>query len=305
MATTSSNARNVPSLVGWLDEISDADSRPYSEALFTTFGVDLGYFEGAILGRVRRLGAAVTILTDAAVYDPDPIAVSNAGSAYLLGPVSCSGSFHPKVNIFVGPERAMVSIGSGNLTVGGWQRNQETLVIAEGTKQSVPRLIPEVAIWLEKLQMLRLGDPARDALNRIVMALSRLIEHADTIEDGQHLVTSADGPLLDQLPSTKVTELRICAPFHDPTGQTFTALMQRYEPEIVSIAVQPGRTVIEPSVIIDSAAKHNARLIWNDVPGAYVHGKLIEAVDSTGSWMLTGSANLTKPALLLSSEEGG
>src|SRR4051794_28817789 len=97
------------------------------EGLFLSFNVDLGFFEARLLGPVKVTGAAVTVIGDARVFSPDPRSVRGAGHAYALGMAATAGAFHPKLTVLAGPERALVGIGSGNLTMGGWFSNEEVL----------------------------------------------------------------------------------------------------------------------------------------------------------------------------------
>ena len=280
--------------------------RPYTEALFTTFNVDLGFFETRVLGLVRTTGAAVTVLADAGIYAPDPRSVKGAGAAYLVGLADMPGAFHPKVTVLVGPDQVLVAIGSGNLTTGGWVGNDETLIVATGSLQTgVPALVGQVAEWLRTLDRVRMGRLARDAITRTAGAIERLTASADVTDTGHTLVTTSTRPILDQLPNEHVADLWLYAPFHDPQGAALEALIDRYRPQRIHIAVQSGRTIIQPSVLTDVATRGGITLDWQDAGETYRHGKVLEAITGTHHWTLTGSPNLTAAALLRPLGAGG
>ncbi|WP_421735715.1 hypothetical protein [Cellulomonas sp.] len=285
----------------------DTRARPFTEALFTTFNVDLGFFENRVLGMVRSSGAAVTVLADAAMFHPDPRAVKGAGTSYLVGLVSMPTAFHPKVSVLVGPQQAMVAIGSGNLTSGGLVRNDETLTVAHGTLEGgSPALIGQVANWLHSLNDVRMGALARSSVQRVAVDLDRFVASTARVPTPHSLVSTANRAILDQLPDGHLDELRLYAPFHDPRGAALRALIDRYRPGRVRIAVQPDRTILDPQVLATVAAAADVELTWQDAGADYRHGKLLEAIQGDGiQWSLTGSANLTGAALLRSVADGG
>lgn len=297
------------------------------EAVFMTFNADLGFFERTVLGIVQATGARVTVLADARINDHDPRAVRNAGVRYLAGvAATASGAaFHPKVNVVVGDDRALLVIGSGNLTGAGWHYNAETWTVVTADRTRCPAIVPEVARWMRSLM-----DPgvsavtvSEDAVVRILAAAERLdalAEHAQRTsgaleQTGHRMVHTLDTPILGQLPQpgpAGVRELRMYAPFHDPHCAAVRALIRRYTPARVQLAVQDGgRTILDSqalrTLVEDLRASGGPDIqLFEDRESRYRHGKLIEVEHSDGSgWSLTGSPNLSTVALLRTSSQGG
>jgi len=296
----------VSSLQAHLAALPDLRDRPYSEALFTTFNVDLGYFEGHVLGPVRGAGAAVTVIADASQYKPDPLAVRSAGISYIVGVVDLSTAFHPKVAVLVGEDRLLIAVGSGNLTTGGWLGNDETLFVASGTRATgIPSIAASVADWLDSLKSLHISTAGLAGISRTRGGIEHVVSTSDVVDTGHRLVTTSVGPILDQLPPDPVDELLLHAPFHDHSGDALGALLSRYRPRRVSIAVQSGRTIIDPAALEAAAETRGVSITWHDAGDAYRHGKLVEAVTGEDRWVLTGSANLTGAALLRPLGAGG
>jgi hypothetical protein len=286
--------------------------RQAREGLFLTFNADLGYFERTVLGVTQSAGARITVIGDGRVSAPDPRAARNAGTRYLHGlAVSPTGAaFHPKVVVLAGPERAVVAIGSGNLSSGGWHLNQEIWTVILADRDGCPAIVGQVADWLRTLPRLWAITPhAASAAERAANCLQQLAQaSSNIIETGHQLADSSERPIIDQLPRGPLTELLLYAPFHDERAEALEQLIVQLSPEAVRLAVQSGaRTVIQPSAVAQVVRKLGVALyVTEDAGTAYRHGKLIVGVRPDGSrWALTGSPNLSARALLRAANGGG
>lgn len=285
--------------------------RQAQEALFLTFGCDLGFFESQVLGTARGTGAAVTLIADAHVYDPDPRAVRAAGISYCVGLASMPAVFHPKLTVLAGPKRAVVAIGSGNLSVGGWHLNCEVLTVASGDRDSgCPPILRQVAQWLQDLsdsKTVVLGSTARRGLTRTVAQLFSLCDNAPALHHQASLLGNLNESIIDQLPVGETDGLRVFAPFHDLDGHALDRLLSRFLPTWVEIAIQERFTVVDPLALMAVGEKHGVDIRFRqDKATSYRHGKIIEA-HRGGSllWSLAGSPNLSRQALTRSVLDGG
>lgn len=301
----------IASPLPYLFEEDKCGERQAREALFCTFNADLGYFERSVLGVTQSTGARVTVIGDARVSDPDPRAARNAGTRYVHGLAApYSGSaFHPKVTVIAGPERAVVAIGSGNLSPGGWHLNWETWTVATADRERCPAIVVQAAEWLRTLaDVCAITPQAEQGLSRTVTLLESLRAAAAMVETGRRLVHTNTMRLLDQLPDGDVERLLLYAPFVDERAAAIQELIKHLRPTRVTLAVQSGmRTVIQPDSVQRVVNDLDVPLdVAEDTDERYRHGKLIEAVGPGGSrWTLTGSPNLTARALLLSAPGGG
>jgi len=301
----------IASPLPYLFEEYSYGDRQAREALFCTFNADLGYLERTVLGVTQATGARVTVVGDGRISDPDPRAARNAGTRYIHGlAIASSGAaFHPKVSVIAGPERAMVAVGSGNLSSGGWHLNKEIWTIAVADRERCPAIVAEVAAWLRTLdQVCAITPYAVQGIGRTAALLEEFTVTATVVDTGHRLVHTSSMSLIDQLPAGHVDRLVLYAPFHDEKAAAMRRLIECLRPGRVTLAVQSGRrTVIQPDAIRRIIADLYVRLdVVEDEEEKYRHGKLIEATCVDGSrWTLTGSPNLSARALLLSAASGG
>ena len=216
------------------------------EALFLTFNVDLGYFESRLLGLLRATGAKVTVVADAGVWAPDTRAVKFAGRSYQLGLVDGRTAFHPKLMVLVGPKRAIAAVGSGNLTMGGWQYNHELLTVFTGDLSGMPTAFGDIRNAVSELAASGLLDVVTQrGLADTSRHLDTLLAAAPPVDTGHRVHASWVSPLITHLPAGPVAELNLFAAFHDPGANAVKNLMTRLQPSRVQVAVQPGWTHVD------------------------------------------------------------
>ena len=281
------------------------------EALFCSTDVDLRYFEQTVLGAAEATGARVTVVEDARASDPGRRAARGAGTRYVHGLAAPSqgGAFHAQVMIVAGRERALVAIGSGSLSPGGWGLNKESWTVATADRASCPELVADIADWLRSLDGLcALAPLAASGVSRTAALLEELAVEADIVDTGHRLVHTSAASIADQLPRGEVEHLLLYAPFHDERTAAVQELIARLRPARVTLAVQSGgRTVIQPGALrrVIAAAGIPVEIV-EDTGERYRHATLIEAVRPDGSrWALTGSPDLSGRALLTPAGKGG
>lgn len=281
------------------------------DILFLTYNADLGFLEARLLGLCQAAGARVTVVADGHVWAPDLRAVRHAGRSYHVGLVDTSAAFHPKLMVLVGPKRALATVGSGNLTLGGWQYNSELVTAFTGDTETMPKAFGDIRDLLRTLtQTAKLDSLTTEAIERITGRLEALLAGADVIDTGHQVASSWDGPIISLLPTGPVAELLLYAPFHDPGSAALKQVLARTQPSTVRLAVQSGWTHLDSTalsrVINDYVTESNATVeVVEDLAGKdgkkprYRHGKLIEWVTQSGQRSaLTGSPNLSVVALL-------
>lgn len=290
-----------------LHEVSRDPTWDVREALFLTFNADLGFFERAILGSCRALGARVTVLADAHVWDADPVTMARAGVEYNVGLASMPGAFHPKLMLLVGSDRVLAAVGSGNLTLGGWQYNSEVFTVLRAAEGRAPDALRVLGHWLRALpEVVFMPDLMQDSLARVAAELEQTLASVELTAGGCQVLHTLDVPLLAQLPQGSVSDLVITAPFLDTRAEALEQVIDRLSPQTTTLVVQSGRTSASSSSLasLQQRLGHSFRIV-DDQSGRYRHAKLIEARSAAETWSLTGSANISAAALLRTARQGG
>lgn len=251
-------------LLDLLDALAKERSQVWTDALLLTFNFEAPFFEGRVLGRLRALGARVAVLADAGVWDPDPMALSNAGHSYLLSPVVMTGAFHPKLTLLLGDDRALALIGSGNLSRGGWAFNAELWNAYEAISGEAPLVLFELAQWLQKLGLTSIGmsASARQRLHDVAAALRRVLDGCHPTEDGSKLVTNLDRAIAEGLPHASSGELLVGSPFVD--GRALRAVVDRIQPASVTWMVQERLTNADLAAVRSELASGPPLLCWQN-----------------------------------------
>jgi hypothetical protein len=286
-----------------LDEVTDA-----REVLVLTYTSTLEYFERFALADARALGALVTVISDATMVHADPVVVRRAGTQYLDARALCpQGAFHPKLFVIVGDGQARVAIGSGNLTIAGWNANAEIWTVLRADQDGGPQTLRPVAGFLRDLaaSAVLLGPGAAPALVRVADRLDELPADAP----GPELLHSLHRPIADQLPEGPVEDLVLYSPFHDTALAGARAILDRLRPDSWTAFVRPDTEVDGPA-LDELASARGGRVAWIArqavVDGKavaderYWHGKLIQWRQGDAIWTLSGSPNISAPALLQS-----
>lgn len=279
------------------------DTWPMRELLILCFNANLGFFERAGLGKARSRGARVTLVADADMVHADHLSTRFAGRAYLDARALChgGGAFHPKLIVALGDERVEVLVGSGNTSPGGWITNAELWTKVTATAEGTPSTVHQVADFLDALPpLVRFTIGVPEILSEIAASLRGF----SVTENGPTLVSSAFGPIIDQLPdTTQTTELVVSSPFFDREARALGALVERFGPESLKVVLDKHANY-DGAKVAALSSRHRGSVAT--IAGSrYHHAKLVEwEVNGTRS-ALTGSANISRSALLESMAHGG
>ncbi|WP_203808704.1 hypothetical protein [Actinoplanes couchii] len=223
--------------------------------------------------------------------------VHHAGVHYTDVPVRCrgNGEFHPKLVVIAGPERAIVSIGSGNVTASGWHHNGELWTTLAADSGEWPDTFHELADWLLELPRFLYID--RFGAGRIAAAAATLTRHPAR-STGPRLVHNLHTPITEQLPAPtgQVTDLLFASPFVDRQAAALRRLSTHFAAEQITFAVTANATA-DPDVMVTWADEGGADL-YAIADTRYYHGKLVQWSDGDGTHALVGSANTTAAAML-------
>jgi hypothetical protein len=288
----------------------------WTSAVILTFGANLSFFEGSIL---RQLGQVPlrAVLSDGRRLDSTMREAASVGAplrmvnrTYLAAPIRHSRAAHAKAILLLGPKSGQLIVGSGNLRLEGYASPGELWHVF-GYQDEDARHLPEFVAVRGLIDLMA----ARELLNPPTIDLLQTIwgqaAWLPTTHAGPASVThNLEVPLLSQLTDAvtwPVDELTVHAPFHDQDCAALSSLIQRFQPSSVRVLLTRS-TSVDPAklaALIEStprASCHLAEVVTD--PTTYIHAKWIHIVGARQEVLLTGSANLSRAALLRSSDSG-
>lgn len=280
----------------------------WSSLLFTTYSLSLSFLESVPLAAVNRSYKNFSIITDLDGYlsSLSDVGAIGVGREYDLVPVRVRGGvFHPKIALLADDDgNVRATVGSGNLSFGGWGYNQEVLELLRPGRDS--RCFSDLADMLENLS--NNSSPGGKFEFLRSPGLSRFVDMArragSTPGDGRsRLLHTIDGPLVPQIAEMAeelggARSLVTVSPFFS-TFNGVKALAEGLGCDDVSVAV----ALIAPS-IFDFQLAADAGFSVKAVSSEYfdygrpLHSKLFDIACARGRLVVTGSANATTAALL-------
>jgi hypothetical protein len=117
-------------------------SERWAFGLFTSFTLNLGFFETIVYDAWRARGSRELVLVVDRVGYAQSLSdhrAAGAGQRYRIVPVAMDdGVFHPKLGFLANEKHAILIVGSGNLTFGGWGKNLELVDVIDSLRASKP-----------------------------------------------------------------------------------------------------------------------------------------------------------------------
>lgn len=288
---------------------------PWTTAIISTYGADLTFFETRLLGQLSQVPLRI-ILADRAQLEEKLSESARTGQrhrlanrAYITAPIRHPRAAHAKVILLLSPNSGLLVVGSGNLGYDGYA--------APGELWHVYRYDDTRRVHLDEFAAARgYFDmlAARDLIDPpVAELLNTAWSHATwlpaTARPGA-LNTNLDRSILAQLREQAidpVDELIVHAPFHDADCAALDGLIGAFSPSKVRLLVSKS-TSADPDSIARVLASHPDALIEEihvaRERAAFIHAKWVHLLHPTRETLLTGSANLSRSALLNDSASG-
>jgi len=280
---------------------------PWSSILITTYSLSLSFLEAIPLSSVYRTYRNFTVISDIEGYRASlaDVGAVGVGRDYDLVPVRCrNGVFHPKIALMAdeaGEIRA--TVGSGNLTFGGWGYNNEILEYLRPGRDSA--CFADLAFMLEAMIRETAPQGRLDCVTPPDLTLFvELARKAAAVagDGGSRLLHTMDRPLDEQIGEMAddlggAVHVSVVSPFF--SGYYGVRLLcESLGCERVSVAVPS----IAPSVFDFDAAAANGMKVSPVACDTFsdnrsLHSKLFDIECANGRLIVGGSANATLPAL--------
>ena len=310
------------------------DDRAVKEAgfagvVFLTYTLNLRFYEQIIAPALDRAACANALI----IADPDGYAdalqlgamsITGAGRRYVCVPLSCEGRGiqHVKLVLMAGAKYGRMLIGSGNLTLHGYGRNLELFsrfdLDVRDPDPEVYYAFAEVWGLLEKLDKNeRLSGTACSQL-AVMREKARWLTSSPPVPADFRVWHNYTEPIWKQLSRWRadrgwderpLRSLRLISPYYDRDLGTLLQVTDDLQPSTVGLYLGPSSTNLDMERLGAQWGGKSADLHVSGIDSPegsrWLHAKAIIGVEDGGAWCITGSANVSRPALLKSWSDGG
>lgn len=298
------------------------EAKDVTNAIILTHNIDFVFLQSVVLGELRRCGhPRLTVFADAqcalSSYEQQGHLLDSLGSRFRVVPVSMRPGFrfHPKALLLSSPVKAILFVGSGNLTFGGWRENAEVWLRYDTDSDGLP---PFVAFH-SYLDEIASATPLRETV-------AAEIEEAFDKESRPWAAAPAEpGGLLGRMGTgeallsrmktaagaTPVERLVVCSPYFDDEAVALRKLSEELQAKATVVFAQKRQSGLLKSAAdqltadfcistVDFLRKDAA----NVERSSFMHAKFY-ALERQGSvTVFAGSANCSKAALTISGNAG-
>ena len=288
----------------------------WTTALICTFGANLTFFETRLMSQLAQVPLRIILADDEQLASTLGEAARTgqrhrlANKAYVAAPIRHPRAAHGKLMLLLGQASGRLIVGSGNLGYDGYASPGElwhVFAYSDGQPQHLNEFAAARS-FIDGLASRQLLDPPVIELLHTAWGAATWLPQAPTAP--ATIYSNLDRPLIEQLRDLApdpVTELVAHAPFHDADCAALQELITTFQPEQVRLLVTDA-TSADPVAIMRAFESDTKRIIEivqvKDEPAAYIHAKWVHLIHPGTETLLTGSANLSRRALLRSSSDG-
>lgn len=292
---------------------------PWEHLLILTYGMDLPFFEQALLREVSSrcrnriiLGDGQHFLDACALYQQNGLA-RYFNQRYVAEGIFAPRAAHVKLILLTNATAGRLLIGSGNLSMQGYASGGElfTSYAYSATESEQRDAFSRVRDLLDGLLVRRyLSESAERYLQVLFTETPWLIpSQPGTSGPVRHNLNQS---LLQQLRvevgDDPVEELAVLSPFYDEECVALAQLLKLLRPARVSVLIQPKQASVDPAALQKVLGAYGGEAQIRPVQRAdgnpYLHAKLYLVKQAARAICLQGSANLSQAALTLIDPQG-
>ncbi|MDQ0253370.1 HKD family nuclease/translation elongation factor P/translation initiation factor 5A [Evansella vedderi] len=296
-----------------IDILNELREPGYEVALLSTYSIDLSFFEKTVLGTLLDNSCHhIGIFTDHGMLMEnyqDGYKLSDLGRSYLVQHVPTTGAFHPKIYLLLGDKKAKVIVTSSNLTAAGMLKNAEVgnvFKIDEGNMASLS-IIRATYDFFRTIY-------SRNQLRYMLHVLSEAEKFSylskgdfeDRNQEFPMFLSNVRQPIMDQLEALlpdDIKRIRVIAPYFDQQLMVMDRWLRNYPDVKVEFLLQ-NETSNFPLEKDQSSAIELKEFHFHAKQQPRYHGKVFHFEGEQKGYVVYGSANCSKQAMLSSAENG-
>jgi len=277
----------------------------FESSILCTYGLNLNFFENYLM-KLNALYSCedICVFTDHSTYNSfisESYTPRWLNKRYLVNRLKTNGVFHPKLYMFASEKKALVGIGSANLTRDGVASNLEVFSVFEisETKTTYSYLLRDCINYVRRLANITKSESAINQIDTFNQLCRAYIHSSEDEENEISLIHNLDRPLIktitDHLKNFKISKIQILSPFFDSKLSPLKVLLEQFPDCAVEIYLQQKKSNFPIDYFSD--LKVDVPLfLYSDVK-RYMHGKAILFHCDDRIILYSGSANFTRSAL--------
>jgi hypothetical protein len=281
----------------------------FESATFSTFSIDLPFFEDVVVPRLRAAGCRhINLLVDDRQLrfqmKEASTAARLAGRFYTLIPIHSDAAFHPKIVLLVGKKKGLLHVGSHNVTISGLSHNRELTAFVSVTPSDSDAIAIANSIWASiwnwasqcKRDLPKSALDALAATRAFAPWLGSSVQH-NARAFGVFSQTRSSASLWSQVQSSlpeKAIRVSVLGAFFDAKLSFLRVLRDKYPKASIAVGIDPR------SVQLPTAGASASSYSWRDLSqfysDHYLHAKALYIEGKDAAALFVGSANPSAPA---------
>ncbi len=286
----------------------------WHNALILTYGMDIPFFESALLSEFSARCRNKIILADGRHYLKASANYAQSGlvrhmnQRYVAAGIFSPNAAHAKLILLTNPEQGRLLVGSGNLGLQGYASPGELFAqyeYGEEQTETFPAFLSSVDLIKGLINLGYVSETVSRHFDRLLESTPWLYQAVES--NWQPVRHNLERPFLDQLAEAvgnePVEELVILSPFYDPAARALAKMLTRLQPQQTTLLVQPGSTSVNPQELANviTAAPNPCQVqafTHSEDHTLYYHAKLYLLKLKDRAICLQGSPNLSQVAML-------
>jgi len=289
----------------------------YHSSIFLSYGVNLPFYERAILGRLWKTNSRNNLIFMDSHRYQDTIhhfrdVIGYVGKRYMIVPVNVGSyqAFHPKLILLLGMNRARLIIGSGNLTFSGYGDNLEIFTLFDWSENQSLNLNIFSSTW-KLINGIQENWGHSDQAMRMLQKAEYQSPWLSNFPESSipQIISSSENSLINGISTILdgriVNKITVFSPFLDNQAQAIKSLFSEFHPSQIDLILQSNRTVADVQSIqnlIDEGVPLKLFQVLQD--DRYIHAKIYLFETKKEVLVFSGSANCTQSGFLSDTNKG-
>ncbi|MBN1618414.1 hypothetical protein JW887_03675 [Candidatus Dojkabacteria bacterium] len=276
----------------------------FESAIICTYGLNLNFFENYLM-KLDALYSSdnISIFTDSSTYNSflhESYTPRWLNKKYLVNHLKTGGVFHAKLYMFASEKKAVVGIGSANITRDGIASNLELLSVFEISEKETlyASLLLDCIDYVRRLAIITNSQSAYEQVELFSETCRSFL--STEVEKHIHFVHNLDRPIIEDLIENaskhRVSKIQVISPFYDVELAALEALRNAFPKSKIEIYIQQKKSNF-PKMMFDKIKPNVSLYVYKNID-RYLHGKAILFHCNDEVLLYFGSANFSKSALV-------